>query len=152
MSDTEDRHPEPLRREPRVEANLRVRTASIDPVFDPVRGSSYFQTSEDDAVVNLSRRGAQLRCSRPPEVGTRLLLQIETSDAPAPIEVIARTRWTRVEFDVDSAADGRGALAFAAVGIEVVGGSKKSLDRLDRAFAHFGDEASHSVATPQGVG
>jgi hypothetical protein len=42
--------------------------------------------------------------------------------------------------------------SFAAVGIEVVGGSRRSLDRFDRAFARFGDEAPDSVATPQGVG
>ena len=109
------------RREPRVSAGLRVATTTMDPIRDAVTHEICYQISEDDATLNLSRRGIRLRCERPPEVGTRLLLQIQPQDEDTSIELIGRTCWTRVEYQPGT----EGARPYAAVGVELLGGSRR---------------------------
>jgi hypothetical protein len=130
------------RREPRVSAGLRVATTTMDPVRDAVTHEICYQISEEDTTLNLSRRGLRLRCERPPEVGTRLLLQIQPWDEDSPIEVIGRTCWTRVEYQPGS----EGALPYAAVGVELVGGSRKALTRYSRCLAELREPVPDSVA------
>jgi hypothetical protein len=136
------------RREPRLSAGLRVATTTMDPVRDAVTHEICYQISEHDRTLNLSRRGLRLRCERPPEVGTRLLLQIQPEDEEAPIEVIGRTCWTRVEYQPGS----EGARPYAAVGVELVGGSRRALSRYGRCLAELNDSAPDSVAPPAASG
>jgi hypothetical protein len=130
------------RRESRVSAGLRVSTTTMDPVRDVVTHEICYQISEDDTTLNLSRRGVRLRCERPPEIGTRLLLQIQPQGEETPIEVIGRTCWTRVEYQPGSG----GARPYAAVGVELVGGSRRALTRYGRCLARLRDSAPDSVA------
>ena len=64
------------RRESRVRARMRVGMSSIDPIRDPVTGELCFMATDDDAAIDMSRRGLRLRCGRPPAVGTRLVIHI----------------------------------------------------------------------------
>lgn len=126
----ERRSREPLpevnrRTELRSESLLRVSTATIDPVADPVTGERIFQSSEEDSLLNASRRGVCLLADRPPTIGTRLLLQIHLPDEAAPISLVGCTRWTRVEFQPGDF----GARVQCRVGIEILGGSRTALDR-----------------------
>lgn len=130
------------RREPRVSAGLRVSTTTMDPVRDAVTHEICYQICEDDTTLNLSRRGVRLRCERPPEVGTRLLLQIQAKGEETPIEVIGRTCWTRVEYQPGS----EGARPYAAVGVELVGGSRRALTRYGHCLARLKDSTAVSVA------
>ncbi len=133
------------RREPRVTAQLRVGTSSIDPIRDPVTGELSFMATDDDAALDVSRRGLRLRCARPPAVGTRLVVHIPADGDDGPIEVVGRARWTAVEFERGV----QGARAVGAVGIELVGGSQAALDRFERCVARC---ARNPVAAPEALG
>ena len=61
------------------------------------------------------------------------------------IEVVARTRWTRVEFEPGI----QGARAVAAVGVELVGGSRGALDRFESCVSNHQRKV---VAGPEGLG
>lgn len=116
----------------RREATLQVELTSIDASRDPATGEIYFATSPDELTENLSRRGMCLRCERPPAIGTRVLLQVRIP-GEAPVDVIGQTRWTRVEFEPGL----HGARAFARVGIELLGGAPRALERYDRALGRL---------------
>ncbi|MCZ6571151.1 MAG: hypothetical protein O7B23_13425, partial [Deltaproteobacteria bacterium] len=77
-----------------------------------------------------------------------LLLQIRIYEEPEPVELIARTCWTRVE--ILQGVRGR-KRAVAAVGLELLGGSRGALERYDRALARIGASKKLSVATPAGL-
>jgi len=136
------------RNDTRTEATLQVELTSIDASRDPATGELYFATSPDERTENLSRRGMCVRCDRPPAIGTRVLLQLRLP-GEAPVDVIGRTRWTRVEFEPGQ----HGARAFARVGIELLGGAPRALERYDRALGQLEsvETGSHTaVASPEG--
>jgi hypothetical protein len=120
------------RTDARREATLQVELTSIDASRDPETGAIYFATSPDERTENLSRRGMCLRCERPPEIGARVLLQVRIP-GEAPVDVIGQTRWTRVEFEPGL----HGARAFARVGIELLGGAPRALERYDRVLGRL---------------
>lgn len=132
----------------RIDATMPAATTSIDPVRDPLTHEVTFHTSETDTIVNVSRRGAELRCARPPGPGTRLLLQLQLPGEPVVVELVALTRWSRVELSPG----GRAGEPVAAVGVEFVGGSRASVDHFDHWFTHLAHGFRGSVATPQPVG
>ncbi len=136
------------RRDPRTSTFLSVSTTTVDPVRNPRTGEIHYETHEAELVTNLSRRGLGLRCVRPPTVGSRLLLQIRIYDEPEPVELIGRTCWTRVE--ILPGVRGR-KRAVAAVGLELLGGSRGALERYDRALAKIGASEKLSVATQEGL-
>ncbi|MFQ5515095.1 MAG: PilZ domain-containing protein [Myxococcota bacterium] len=138
----EPRTPDPdSRREPRHHARLRVSTTSIDALHDPVTGTSYYETCDDLHLLNLSRRGLCLRYPHPPSPSTRLLVQIHVPDEKKPIELVGRTCWGRVEHVPGEVA----ARAVAAVGIEVLGGSARDLDRYEKTLAKLGDSLARGA-------
>jgi hypothetical protein len=132
------------RRDARLYTSAPVSTTFIDPVFDPVAQQNCYQTSDEDTVLNLSRRGAGLRCERPPHVGTRVLIQIQSAEGASPIELIGRTCWTRVEYVPGES----GARAVAAVGVEFVGGSGLSFDRFERWLGELGHNTQSIASLP----
>ena len=110
-----------------------------------LRWRTFLQAHDEQ---NLSRRGMCVRCSRPPEIGARLLLQLRLP-GDATVDVIGQARWTRVEFERGSF----GARAFARVGVELLGGAPGVLERYDRALARLRpdlDESKPAVASPGG--
>ncbi|MFQ5699523.1 MAG: hypothetical protein ACE5IL_14720 [Myxococcota bacterium] len=115
------------RSEERRDRLLRVSTTTIDPVADPRTGERVFQSSEEDSLLNASRRGVCLLAGRPPAVGTRLLLQIHLPGEEAPISLIGCARWSRVEYQRGDF----GARVSCRVGIELLGGSPKALQRYE---------------------
>ncbi len=133
----------------RTDATLQVELTAIDASRDPATGELYFATSPDERTENLSRRGMCVRCDRPPAIGTRVLLQVRLP-GERPVDVIGRTRWTRVEFEPGQ----HGARAFARVGIELLGGAPRALERYDRALGRLESSASDdprtAVASPEG--
>ena len=131
------------RRDERIFAALRVATTFVDPVRDPITREVCYQMSDEDTMLNMSRRGAGLHCVRPPEVGTRLLLEIRPPGLGRSFEMMGRTCWTRVEY-VPGA---HGARAVAAVGVELIGGSPAALDRYESWLARLGS-VDRSVAGP----
>ncbi len=136
------------RRDERLNVTLRATTTLIDPVYDPFANTHYYHTSEEDTVVSLARRGAGLVCAHPPHVGTRLVLQIHAPGERGPIEMIGRTCWTRVEYVPGE----HGARAVAAIGVEFMGGSSRSLDRYERWLAILSNPNSELVATSAATG
>ena len=108
----------------RVAIDVPAVTMTIDPVRDAVTGEVSFETDEEALTINVSRRGVCLRCLRPPEVGTRFLLQLALEADERPIERVGRTRWSRVEYLPGD----HGARAVAVVGVELMGGSRRALD------------------------
>lgn len=142
---------EPQRRtDTRTEASLQVELTAIDATRDRRSGELYFATNPDERTQNLSRRGMCVRCERPPAIGTRMLLQLRLAGEPS-IDVIGQTRWTRVVFEPGE----HGSRAFALVGIELLGGAPRALDRYDRALGRLItlDEIQHPpVATVGGHG
>jgi len=124
---------EPQRRtDTRIHADLRLELTSIDASRDGATGQVFFATSADERTRNLSRRGMCVRCERPPAIGTRVLLQLRLPGESS-VDVIGRTRWTRVEFEPGE----YGSRAFALVGIEILGGAPRSLARYDRALGQM---------------
>ena len=73
----------------------------------------------------------------------RLLVQIHCGERE-PIELIARTCWTRVEFEPGES----GARAVGIVGLEFIGGSPAALDRYEQWF----DGLCASIVTPAATG
>ncbi len=136
------------RRDPRTSTFLSVSIATVDPVRNLRTGEVHYETHEAELITNLSRRGLGLRCAQPPTVGSRLLLQIRIYDEPEPVELIGRTCWTRVE--ILQGVRGR-KRAVAAVGLELLGGSRGALERYDRALARIGTSEKLSVATQEGL-
>ena len=118
------------RRERRVPSEMRVGTSTIDAVRDPVTGAFCYSDNQDDVAVDVSPSGLRLRCARPPSVGTRMVVHMR-DDAGAAFDVVGRTRWIRVEFEPGV----QGARAIAAVGIELVGGSRTALDRFEKCVS-----------------
>jgi hypothetical protein len=133
----------------RTPACLPVELTSIDASRDPATGELYFATSVDERTENLSRRGLCVRCDRPPAIGTRVLLHVRLPDEAA-VDVVGKTRWTRVEFEPGQ----HGARAFARVGIELLGGAPRALARYDRALGRLESTAvppsQIAVASPEG--
>jgi hypothetical protein len=79
-----------------------------------------------------------------------MLLQLRLAGEPS-IDVIGQTRWTRVVFEPGE----HGSRAFALVGIELLGGAPRALDRYDCALGRLItlDEIQHPpVATVGGHG
>ena len=135
------------RRDDRLAVRVRAATATIDPVHDLARNVSCFQTSVDDRVLNVSRRGLGLRTTQPPNVGTRLWVELDFGSEERPVELVGRTCWTRVDYEPGSS----GARPVCVVGIELLGGSPNALDRFDRCLAELrGSETS--VAAPRALG
>lgn len=136
------------RRSPRFPVSVPVTTETMDPVRDPVTGESCFQTSEADATVDLSRLGLRLRGYCSPAVGTRLLVRIRPPEGGDSIDLVGCARWTRVE--ITRAATGQEALC--GIGVELLGGSRRSLDRYERLLAALHRRDRDSVATDGGLG
>jgi hypothetical protein len=124
---------------------MRVATSTIDPVFDPVTHEYCYADNEDDVAVDVSRGGLRLRCARPPAVGTRIVLHVRDDGSGNAFDVVGRARWTRVEFEPGV----QGARAIAAVGIEVVGGSRNALDRFEKCVSKHQQDL---VAEAEGLG
>ena len=133
------------RREPRVASAMRVGTSTIDPVFDPVTQERCYVSADDDVALDVSRRGLRLHCSQPPEIGTRIVIQIPDQGHGRPIQVVGCARWTQVEFEPGE----HGARAIAAVGIELVGGTLEALDRFEQCVARH---QGNLVAGPGALG
>jgi len=117
------------RGELRTNLSLRAERTTIDAVRDPITGELYYDIADDDQTQNLSRRGLCIRCERPPEVGTRVLVQLRLP-GEAPIDVVGLARWTRVVFVPGE----HGARAAALVGLELLGGPPRALERYGRAL------------------
>jgi hypothetical protein len=117
--------------EGRVEVEFPVTLTAIDPQRDLLTGQLYYETGEAICVRNASRRGIGLRCTRPLAVGTRLVLQL--GFAGEPVELIARTCWSRVEYARGEHA-GR---PIAALGVELLEGSQDALERYERSLAQL---------------
>jgi hypothetical protein len=134
----------PLQRrvDARTDATLDVEVFSIDPSRDRETGELFFALSLDERTENLSRRGLCVRCERPPEIGARVLLQVRVPQEP-PIDVVGLARWTSVAYEPGT----HGGRAFARVGIELLGGAPRALERWDRALARL---SQPSVASPGG--
>ena len=141
-----DRWPK-RRRSRRYLADLRVSTETIDPVRDPATGETFFHTSDHDQLVDLSRTGLRLRAERAPSVGTRVLLRLHLPN-DAPLELVGRARWTRVELEPGSSPK----RAVCGVGFEVLGGSRHSLDRYENLLADLDSEPSPPVAGNKPLG
>ena len=125
--------PDPQRRgDERTALSLRVQRSSIDASRDPVTGAFYYDVADDDETTNLSRRGLCIRCERPPEIGSRVLVQLRLPDE-APIDVVGLARWARVVF-VPGQHGGRAA---ALVGLELLGGAPRALERYGRALSRL---------------
>ena len=136
------------RGEVRTPLSLRVKRSSIDATRDPVTRELFYDVADDDETTNLSRRGLCIRCERPPEIGTRVLVQLSLP-GEEPIDVVGLARWTRVAFVPGQL----GARAVALVGLELLGGPPRALERYGRAVGRIArgaaskDEES-AVASP----
>jgi hypothetical protein len=130
------------RTDARTPATLEVEVFAIDPARDRETGELFFALSLDERTENLSRRGLCVRCERPPEIGARVLLQVRLPQE-APIDVVGLARWTSVAYEPGT----HGGRAFARVGIELLGGAPRALERWDRALAPL---ERTSVASPGG--
>lgn len=133
----------PKRRDERIYATFSATTAYIDPIADPATRELCFHTSDEDRIYSLSRRGVGMRCARPAEIGMRLLVQIDCGDRE-PLELIARTCWSRVEYEPGE----QGARAVGVVGLEFIGGSSSALDRYEQWF----DGLCSAIVTPAATG
>lgn len=135
------------RRDDRHPVRVRAATATIDPVHDLARNQSCYQTSIDDHVLNISRRGLGLITAQPPNVGTRLWVELDFESEERPVELVGRACWTRVDYEPGRS----GARPVCAVGIELLGGSPTALDRFDRCLAEL-REGDTLVAAPRALG
>jgi len=138
--------PRPSRRsDERTDLSLRVQRSSIDAVRDPVTGELFYDVSSEDETTNLSRRGLCIRCERPPEIGTRVLVQLRLPDE-APVDVVGLARWSRVAYVPGE----HGARAVALVGLELLGGPPRALERYGRALGKLAHSAaSADAASPE---
>lgn len=129
----------------RTPLSLRVQRSSIDPTRDPVTGELFYDVADDDETTNLSRRGLCIRCERPPEIGTRVLVQLRLP-GEAPVDVVGLARWSRVAFVPGQ----HGARAVALVGLELLGGAPRALERYGRALSQISrSAASADAANPE---
>jgi len=132
----------PCRRgDERTALSLRVQRSSIDAVRDPVTGELFYDVSSDDEITNLSRRGLCIRCERPPEPGTRVLVQLRLP-GEAPVDVVGLARWSRVAYVPGE----HGARAVALVGLELLGGPPRALERYGRALGRLASGAASADA------
>lgn len=137
---TARRDADPQRRyDERTALSLRVQRSSIDPARDPVTGATFYDVADDDETTNLSRRGLCIRCDRPPEIGSRVLVQLRLPDE-APIDVVGLARWSQVVF-VPGQHGGRAA---ALVGLELMGGAPRALERYGRALGRLARTAANA--------
>jgi hypothetical protein len=132
------------RAELRTSLSLRAERTTIDAVRDPITGELYYDIADDDETQNLSRRGLCIRCERPPEVGTRVLVQLRLP-GEAPIDVVGLTRWSRVVFVPGE----HGARAKALVGFELLGGPPRALERYGRALSRIARAAPEHETNPE---
>jgi hypothetical protein len=132
----------------RFAVKMAVSFTTIDPLRDPADGRLYYDTGEGEQLLDLSRRGACLRLERAPEDGTRLLLRLQPPGARAPVDLIARTRWSRVEYLPGD----HGARACARVGLELIGGSREALDRYEYGVQLVADGRSALLAAAEATG
>lgn len=130
------------RAELRTSLSLRAERTTIDAVRDPITGELYYDIADDDETQNLSRRGLCIRCERPPEVGTRVLVQLRLP-GEAPVDVVGLARWTRVVFVPGE----HGARAAALVGLELLGGPPRALERYGRALGKLARGAANADET-----
>jgi hypothetical protein len=133
-----------LRREPRIASAMRVGTSTVDPVFDPVTRARCYSAADDDVAMDVSRRGLRLHCAQPPRIGTRIVIHIPGDGPDEGIEIVGCARWTAVEFEPGA----HGARAIAAVGIELVGGTRSALDRFEQCVSLH---QANLVAGPQAL-
>ena len=139
---------DPQRRlDERTALSLRVQRSSIDASRDPITGAFFYDVADDDETTNLSRRGLCIRCERPPEIGSRVLVQLRFPD-DAPIDVVGLARWAKVVFVPGE----HGARAAALVGLELLGGAPRALERYGRALGRLARVAAsadenHSTTT-----
>jgi hypothetical protein len=132
----------------RFAVSLPAGFATIDPLRDPASGELYYDTSEREELLNLSLRGACLRVERAPEDGTRLLLRLRPPGMRAPVDLIARTRWSRVEYLPGQ----HGGRATAIVGLELIGGSRAALDCYECGVQNLLEPDSPPLAAPEATG
>jgi len=138
------RRADPQRRgDERTALSLRVQRSSIDASRDPVTGAFFYDVADDDETTNLSRRGLCIRCERPPEIGSRVLVQLRLPEE-APIDVIGLARWTKVVFVPGQ----HGARAAALVGLELLGGAPRALERYGRALGRLARASADDENTP----
>jgi len=140
--------PEIESRQRRFSVSLPVSITMIDPLRDPASGELYYDTSEREELVNVSLRGACLRVERAPEDGTRLLLRMRPPGARRAVDLIARTRWSRVDYQPGE----HGARATAVVGLELIGGSPDALDRYEYGVQNLSESSSAPLAAPEASG
>ena len=132
------------RADERTPLALRIQRSSIDPVRDSVTGELFYDVADDDETTNLSRRGLCIRCERPPEIGARVLVQLRFP-GEAPIDVVGLARWSQVAFVPGE----HGARAVALVGLELLGGAPRALERYGRALGQLArSAASDDAAAP----
>jgi hypothetical protein len=132
----------------RFAVSLPASFATIDPLRDPTTGELYYDTSEHEELLNLSLRGACLRVERAPEDGTRLLLRLRPPGTRTPVDLIARTRWSRVEYLPGQ----HGGRATALVGLEVIGGSRAALDGYECGVQNLLEPHAAPLAAPEATG
>ncbi|MFI5314471.1 MAG: hypothetical protein ACHQ6T_02125 [Myxococcota bacterium] len=132
------------RADERTPLSLRVQRSSIDAVRDSVTGELFYDVADDDVTTNLSRRGLCIRCERPPEIGTRVLVQLRFEDE-APVDVVGLARWSKVAFVPGQ----HGARAVALVGLELLGGAPRALERYGRALGKLSRSAASADAATQ---
>jgi hypothetical protein len=125
----------------RTPLSLRVQRSSIDPARDPVTRELFYDVADDDETTNLSRRGLCIRCERPPEIGTRVLVQLRLP-GEEPVDVVGLARWSRVTFVPGQ----HGARAVALVGLELLGGAPRALERYGRAIGRIARSAASADA------
>ena len=132
----------------RCAVSLPASFTTIDPIRDRATGELYYDTSEREELLDVSLRGACMRVERAPENGTRVLLRIEPPGADAHVDLVARTRWSRIEYRPGEL----GARASAIVGLEVIGGSAEALDRYEASVQKLLDRAAGRLAAPEASG
>ncbi len=135
------------RRTLRYPTSLRVSTETIDPVRDPVTGETFFHTSDDDRLVDVSRNGLRLRADWVPSVGTRVLVRVHLPDESS-VDLIGRTRWSRVEVEPGSIPQ----RATCGVGVELLGGSRRALDRFESLLAELDSAVPNPLAGARTLG
>jgi hypothetical protein len=147
-SDSSGPQTRPRTIERRYAVNSLARTTSIDPVRDSVTGGFFFAANEDARALNVSRHGMCLRCPRPHEVGTRLLVKLLLTDDEHLVEFTGRVRWTRVEFVPGDLA----ARPVALVGVELLGEATSARGYYERSLSQLARRDARSVAAREALG
>ncbi len=139
--------PPDRRRSRRVPVSVRAGVSSIDPVRDRHTGALYYDVSEREELLEISRRGLRLRMERAPDDGSRLLLRMRPTGHDE-IDLVVRTRWSHVEYVRGEC----GARATTLVGLEIIGGPGASLDAFERWLASSSRPPRAPLARPQALG